>query len=99
MAMKPFTIGIVPFIIGIVLLAGCTPVHSADDEQIGGNLIDIQFVTHSSTTYNTVVLKFEGGEVHKLTLHDSTHYKFHLNRINNVWYDNMGIVTKVEVLE
>jgi hypothetical protein len=82
-----------------LLSVACVPQYSETNKQISGNLTDLDFVPADNSEYTVAVLTFENGEVHKLNLWRANHYCFKLNRLHVIYYDDVGIITKVEILE
>jgi len=92
-----FRILLISFLLLVVI--GCAPAYEESNSKISGNLTNVTIIGGGAADFNSVSLEFDDGSIHALRLYVSRHYKFKLHRINEIHYDNLGHITKIEILE
>ena len=87
------------YVLALLLLAGCAPTYTESDEKISGNLVDLQIESSGSSDLVTVAFTFEDKTIHTRRMNIQNEFVFKLGRLNEIYYNSMGIITKVEILE
>jgi hypothetical protein len=95
----PLLAGMAIMLLLILIVVGCAPTHTDTDQKISGNLIDIEFIEGSTSEYSIAIIYFEDGTIHTLKSYNGQHNEFKKNRLHEIYYNSMGAITKVEILE